>query len=124
MRHYKLDRIIKESIDYVKTREIVKDIVREELDRYAGMYITEKKKKKKNSSIEMGKAKNTVKRSLKDKKFKNSVIAYELWPDMDKDTARSLFSKKVSGKPDNDGNIRNFTDEEIVKLTSIIRHDK
>lgn len=45
----------------------------------------------------------------------HSVLAYELWPDMDEDTARSLFSKKYRGH-DDDGNSYHFDDEEINDL--------
>ena len=51
-------------------------------------------------------------------------MAYDLWHPKDqgeKDTLRSLFSKKATGKPDNDGAIRKFSDEEINKLYQMIR---
>lgn len=97
MRHYKLDRIIKESIDYVKTREVVKDIVREELDRYAGIYITEKKKKK---GKDISKMVDTIKDILNDKVFLKSQVAYDILSDTgwDEDTMRSYFSKMLNGE--------------------------
>lgn len=48
----------------------------------------------------------------------NSTLAYRLWPDKDKDTARSLFAKKANGQ-DADGNGYEFSDSEIVKLANI-----
>ena len=64
---------------------------------------------------------NAVMKALKDPKYNHAQLAYALWPDMDKDTARSLFAKKANGTPDNDGVIRNFTDEEINTLYQLIR---
>ena len=100
MRNYKLDRIINESIDYVKTREVVKDIVREELERYAGIYITEKKKKKKKKGKDISKMVDTIKDILNDKVFLKSQVAYDILSDTgwDEDTMRSYFSKMLNGE--------------------------
>lgn len=49
---------------------------------------------------------------------KDSTLAYELWPDKDEDSARSLFAKKANGR-DANGNKYEFTDPEIVKLANI-----
>lgn len=46
---------------------------------------------------------------------KHSVLSKKLWPDRDKDAARSLFSKKYRGH-DADGKAYSFTDEEITLL--------
>ena len=62
--------------------------------------------------------------ALKDPKFNHAQLAYDLYHPKDqgeKDTVRSLFSKKASSKPDNDGAIRSFSDEEINKLYQMIR---
>lgn len=48
-------------------------------------------------------------------KFDHAHLAYELWPDMDKDTARSYFSKCVRGE-------RNFSDEEVTQLFNMLRN--
>lgn len=45
----------------------------------------------------------------------HSVLSYELWPELDKDTARSEFSKKYRGE-DADGNSYSFDDDDITKL--------
>lgn len=45
----------------------------------------------------------------------HSVLAYELWPDKDEDTARSQFSKKYRGH-DDDGNPYHFDEDEINSL--------
>ena len=64
---------------------------------------------------------NAVMKALKDPKFNHAQLAYSLWPDMDKDTARSLFAKMANGTPDNDGVVRNFSDEDINSLYQMIR---
>lgn len=61
---------------------------------------------------------------LHDGKFDHAYLAYQLWHPKDnseKDTYRSLFSKKFSGKPDNDGSVRAFSDEEVNKLYELMR---
>ena len=65
-----------------------------------------------------------VMNTLKDPKFNHAQLAYNLYHPKDqseKDTVRSLFSKKATGKPDNDGAVRNFSDEEINKLYQMVR---
>ena len=64
---------------------------------------------------------NAVIKALKDPKYNHAQLAYTLWPDMDKDTARSLFSKMATGTPDNDGVVRHFSDEDINTLYQAIR---
>lgn len=64
---------------------------------------------------------NAVMKALKDPKYDHAQIAYRLWPDMDKDTARSLFSKMANGTPDNDGVVRQFNDEDVNSIYQMIR---
>ena len=64
---------------------------------------------------------NAVMKALKDPKYNHAQLAYTLWPDMDKDAARSLFSKMATGTPDNDGVVRHFSDEDINTLYQAIR---
>jgi hypothetical protein len=64
---------------------------------------------------------NAVMKALKDPKYNHAQLAYALWPDMDKDTARSLFAKMANGTPDNDGVVRHFSDEDINSLYQMIR---
>ena len=61
---------------------------------------------------------------LHDEKFDHAYLAYQLWhpkDDSEKDTYRSLFSKKFTGKPDNDGAVRSFDDDEVNKLYELMR---
>ena len=61
---------------------------------------------------------------LKDDKFNHAELARHLWHPKDQgeeDTCRSLFSKKATGKPDADGAVRSFSDDEINKLYELLR---
>ena len=71
------------------------------------------------NSVDM--KRNAVMKALKDPKYNHAQLAYALWPDMDKDTARSLFAKMANGTPDNDGVVRHFSDEDVNKLYQMIR---
>ena len=65
-----------------------------------------------------------VMNTLKDPKFNHAQLAYDLYHPKDqseKDTVRSLFSKKATGKPDADGAVRSFSDDEINKLYQMVR---
>ena len=64
---------------------------------------------------------NAVMKALKDPKYNHAQLAYALWPDMDKDTARSLFAKMANGTPDNDGVVRHFSEEDVNSLYQMIR---
>lgn len=63
-----------------------------------------------------GSKRRTVTQRLKDKKIDYAPIAYELWPSMSQDAARSWFSKKVDGKNES------FTDEEISKIYNLLNN--
>lgn len=69
----------------------------------------------KHDDKEISSKKDSVLKWLDTAQELHSVLAYELWPDMDEDTARSLFSKKYRGH-DDDGNSYHFDDEEINDL--------
>lgn len=58
-----------------------------------------------------------------DDMLNHAELARKLWHpsnQKEEDTARSLFSKKATGKPDADGKRRSFSDDEISKLSTII----
>lgn len=109
-------KTVNEAFDKERKRRYVKKIVSEEL-------------KKKLKEATKGKTSTDMKRksvmtTLKDPKYNHAQLAYDLYHPQDqgeKDTVRSLFSKKASGKPDNSGSIRSFNDEEINKLYQLIR---
>lgn len=60
----------------------------------------------------------TIMKWLDSEQELHSVLAYKLWPDKDKDQARSDFSKKWRGK-DNTGKPYDFDDEEINRLYNL-----
>lgn len=86
-------------------------------------------KKKKHKDTEGGKhhkeehidseKRKQVMRWLASAQEKHSQIAYRLFPDIDKDTARSEFSKKYHGE-DADGNTYNFDTHELNTLYNIM----
>lgn len=116
--------IIRESLREMSLRNHVRKIVSEEVNRlFESKAINE-------AGEGGGEGNSNIKRKavmnlLKDDKYDHAYLAYQLWhpkDDNEKDTYRSLFSKKATGKPDNDGAVRSFTDDEITKLYELIRN--
>ena len=70
---------------------------------------------------------NAVMSMLKNDLYDHATLAYQLYDsndDSQKATARSLFSKKATGHPDADGQIRRFSDTEVNKLYDLMRTKK
>jgi hypothetical protein len=110
-----IKQIIRESAEKAlyeeNLRNSVRELVREEFQRVLNEEDNNMKRK-------------AVMSALKDPKFNHAQLAYDLYHPKDqseRDTVRSLFSKKASGEPDNDGEIRKFDDDEINKLYQMIR---
>ena len=103
--------------------ESVRSVIMENLRRqYVSNIVAEELKRVLNESEDTTEMKrNAVMKALKDPKYNHAQLAYSLWPDMDKDTARSLFAKMANGTPDNDGVVRHFSDEDINSLYQLIR---
>ena len=114
--------IIRESLKEMSLRNHVRKIVSEEVNRlFESKVINEADEGEGNANIK----RKAVMNLLKDDKYDHAYLAYQLWhpkDDNEKDTYRSLFSKKATGKPDNDGAVRSFTDDEITKLYELIRN--
>jgi hypothetical protein len=114
--------IIRESLREMSLRNHVRKIVSEEVNRlFESKTINESDEGEGNANIK----RKAVMNLLKDDKYDHAYLAYQLWhpkDDNEKDTYRSLFSKKATGKPDNDGAVRSFTDDEITKLYELIRN--
>ena len=113
----KVYRIIQECITEAVKKEIQKQriakIIKEE---YA------KLNEKSNQSINM--ERKYVMSSLKDPKYKHSQLAYALYHPKNKSekaTVRSLFSKEATEKPDADGVVRSFSDDDINQLYQMMR---
>ena len=87
---------------------------------YFENYFMEKKskdkdKEKSESDREVGGKRESVLKWLDTAQELHSVLAYELWPQKDKDSARSEFSKKYRGHDDDDKPYH-FDDSEINTL--------
>lgn len=107
-------------------QECVQNAVIKEMQKHRIMQIVKEELSRKLNEDEQSTdmKRKAVMSTLKDPKFNHAQLAYNLYHPKDqseKDTVRSLFSKKATGKPDNDGAVRNFSDEEINKLYQMIR---
>ena len=112
-----IKQLIKESVQNAITEEKRKSYIRQVIKEEMGRILNDE-----SESNDM--KRNAVMNALKDNIYIHAQMAYDLWHPKDqseKDTLRSLFSKKATGKPDNDGAIRKFSDEEINKLYQMIR---
>lgn len=118
--------VIDDMIQEAKNENAIRRIIKEEVNKFVNLVNEDKDENKKGTddSESMRIKRNTVMKLLRNDRLKDSKFAYDIWhpkDQSDKDTARSLFSKKVNGTPDADGNIREFTDEEISKLYELLR---
>lgn len=114
-------QMVQECITEIQIENIVRQTINETINKKSKKYITEKK------NSEGGGKRKQVMKMLGDEKFEHAYLAYKLWHPKDqgeKDTYRSLFSKKYTGKPDADGTIRHFTAKEINKLYNLLTKDK
>lgn len=136
-----IEQIINESIEDVKnekegkkqkikvTDDLVKQLMsNDKFKKKAMKYLTDEdaydgwnnnlngKKYTSLSNLSDGSKRREVTQRLKDDKIKYAPMAYELWPEMSEDAARSWFSKKVDGKNES------FSDEEIETLYSLLNN--
>lgn len=114
----KIEKIIREFIEENDFLEQLKAKHRK------GKDDEEKSKEAKKAEREAGKEnelerssskRNDVMKWLDSAQELHSVLSYDLWPDLDKDSARSEFSKKYNGE-DANGKRYDFTDGEINTL--------
>ncbi len=117
----RLNNIISEAIQEAALRNTVRQMVIEEINRL----MTEKKGKDgdekhgKTTTNAYDSARNRIKSTLKGRKgekYLYSTLAYRLWPNLNKDTARGKFSGKLDGREG-----RDFTDDEILKIDQTLR---
>lgn len=112
-----IDDALRSKINETIIRNKVRNIVKEEVYKYANSIISEDK-----DNVDM--KRKAVMNMLKDDKFNHAELMRHIYHPRDKgeeDTYRSLFSKKATGKPDADGSVRHFTDQEITKLYELLR---
>lgn len=120
--------IAKECILEMRIKSMVSEVLNESINQQRMLVEKKGKKRKKakgdkSKSSESNNKRRLVMKMLRDEKFDHAYLAYQLWHPKDqgeKDTYRSLFSKKFTGKPDADGAVRHFTTKEINKLYSLL----
>ena len=104
-------------------REYIKGLVKEAMNENSFFENLGLEKKKDDAPIE-DRSKNREENESKKKlvlkwldsaQELHSVLAYKLWPNLDDDSARSIFSKKYRGE-DSNGDKYTFDDEEINRL--------
>lgn len=111
----KIEKIIREYIEENDFLEQLKAKHRKDNGENKGIKKTEREALK-NKEIEKSSSKrNNVMKWLDSAQELHSVLSYDLWPDLDKDSARSEFSKKYNGE-DANGKEYDFTDSEINTL--------
>lgn len=116
--------VVNDFIQEAKKEKLIRQVIRKTINEMFNSLNEDKADDKEGDSESMRIKRNTVMKLLRNDRLKNSTFAYDIWhpkDQSDKDTARSLFSKKVNGTPDADGNVREFTDEEISKLYELLR---
>lgn len=90
-----------------------KNIVRQMVEESVNQILLEKKKKKKTKRDHQEQFVFDILDRDDDDKFSHADLAYALWPDMDKDSARSYFSKCIKGK-------RKFSNEDMTTLYNML----
>jgi len=84
----------------------------------------DKKKDDKETKSNDKKSKSRVINQLKSKGIDKAQFAYKLWPEKDKDSARSYFYKCLNHETNDDGDIYSFDDEEAIKLRSMLNNQQ
>lgn len=111
-------------------KEMIKKVVLEKLcednDNLRNQYMNDRRKRDKENNKGGKSQRGFVLAKLRNGSIKQSEAMRYLWHvkqgSKEDDVYRSLFSKCVTGEPDNDGVVRKFTDDEITKLAQYI-HD-
>ena len=123
----KLKSIIRESlIEIVSERKekMLKNMIKEEIK---SILMDKAINEEEDDNKRLNMKRNAVMSMLKNDLYDHATLAYQLYDDNDdsqKATARSLFSKKATGHPDADGQIRRFSDTEVNKLYDLMRTKK
>ena len=109
-------------------KNTIKKLVRESIfDLINGGVVEKKKDSDKNKEGEekekskiSDKRKKRVILGLKNKLVDVAQYAYKLWPEKKKSSARSYFYKCLDGKKNDTGDVYTFTDEEYIRLESML----
>ena len=123
----KLKSIIRESLSEIiseRKEKMLKNMIKEEIK---GILMDKAINEEEDNNKRLDMKRNAVMSMLKNDLYDHATLAYQLYDsndDSQKATARSLFSKKATGHPDADGQIRRFDDTEINKLYDLLRTKK
>lgn len=126
-----ISQIVNNTIDEVKKNQLIHTITEQAIkilgeDEHFNKKMNDRREDDKENS-----KKKKSKRSFVLNKLNNSGIVQadamrSIWTSTkgspEDDINRSLFSKMVTGQPDNDGVVRHFSDQEITSLAQYI-HD-
>ena len=124
----RLNTIINESIRKVVSEQKRDNHIRSIVERTIKNYLIDKainEEKDDNKRIDL--KRNAVMGMLKNDIYDHAPLAYKLYDandESEKATARSRFSKKATGTPDADGQLRHFDDTEVNKLYDMLRSKK
>lgn len=111
----KIEKIIREYIEENDFLEQLKAKHRKDNGENKDIKKAEREAGKENELEKSSSKRNDVMKWLDSAQELHSVLSYDLWPDLDKDSARSEFSKKYNGE-DANGKEYDFTDGEINTL--------
>ena len=127
-----LNKIIEKAFSELKKNALIESIVEDAVsilceDEKLNKTNNQRRKDDKDKSLEKRNKRSFVLHKLKSG---NGIVQADamraIWKSKkgtpEDDINRSLFSKMVSGEPDNDGVVRHFNDDEITKLAQYI-HD-
>ena len=123
----KLKSIIRESLNEIvseRKEKMLKNMIKEEIK---SILMDKAINEEEDDNKRLNMKRNSVMSMLKNDLYDHATLAYQLYDsndDSQKATARSLFSKKATGHPDADGQIRRFDDTEINKLYDLLRTKK
>ena len=123
----KLKSIIRESLSEIvseRKEKMLKNMIKEEIK---GILMDKAINEEEDNGKRLNMKRNAVMSMLKNDLYDHATLAYQLYDsndDSQKATARSLFSKKATGHPDADGQIRHFSDTEVNKLYDLIKTKK
>lgn len=123
----KLKSIIRESLSEIvseRKEKMLKNMIKEEIK---SILMDKAINEEEDDNKRLNMKRNAVMSMLKNDLYDHATLAYQLYDsndDSQKATARSLFSKKATGHPDADGQIRRFSDTEVNKLYDLMRTKK
>ena len=123
----KLKSIIRENLNEIvseRKEKMLKNMIKEEIK---GILMDKAINEEEDDGKRLNMKRNAVMSMLKNDLYDHATLAYQLYDandDSQKATARSLFSKKATGHPDADGQIRHCSDTEVNKLYDLMRTKK